>query len=80
MGKVSDADFQEMSGRLRLRATGLMRQLDAGAGYREQIERDLAARMNDAPVAPLPQGHFCTQCGTKNEADAKFCKNCGHKL
>ena len=24
--------------------------------------------------------HFCTECGTRNEADAKFCKNCGHKL
>ena len=36
MGKVSDSDFQEMSGRLRARASRLMRQLDAGAGYREQ--------------------------------------------
>ena len=45
MGKLSDADFQEMSGRLRARAARLMRQLDAGAGYREQIERDLAKRL-----------------------------------
>ena len=41
MGKLSDEDWQEMSGRLRARAARLMRQLDAGAGYREQIERDL---------------------------------------
>src|SRR5215470_14237599 len=40
MGKLSDADWQEMSSRLRSRATGLMRQLDDG-GYRGQIERDL---------------------------------------
>ena len=45
MGKLSDADWQEMSGRLRARAAGLMKQLDAGAGYREQIERDLAKRL-----------------------------------
>jgi hypothetical protein len=45
MGKVSDNDWQEMSGRLRMRAARLMRQLDAGVGYREQIERDLAKRL-----------------------------------
>ena len=83
MGKLSDADWREMSTRLRARAAGLMKQLDAGAGYREQIERDLARRL---AVPPQPEGHapsagnFCTECGTKNEGDAKFCKNCGHKL
>src|SRR5262249_49079830 len=40
MGKLSEADFQEMSVRLRARATRLMKELDAGAGYRAQIERD----------------------------------------
>src|SRR5712691_9559342 len=53
MGKLSDADWQEMSGRLRARAAGLMKQLDAGAGYREQIERDLVKRLT---VPPDPQG------------------------
>jgi len=52
MGKLSDADWQEMSGRLRARAARLMRQLDAGAGYRQQIERDLAKRLErGAPKA-----------------------------
>jgi hypothetical protein len=45
MGKVSEKDFGEMSARLRARATGLMRQLDAGAGYREQIEREIERRL-----------------------------------
>jgi hypothetical protein len=80
MGKLSDADWHEMSGRLRARAAGLMKQLDAGAGYREQIERDLAKRLAEPAAAPSARGHFCTECGTKNEGDAKFCKNCGHKL
>ena len=44
MGRLSDEDWNEMSGRLRARAARLMRQLDAGAGYREQIEKDLAKR------------------------------------
>jgi hypothetical protein len=53
MGKLSDDDFKEMAGRLRARAARLMRQLDAGAGYREQIERDLAKKMSgDARLKP----------------------------
>ena len=48
MGKLSDEDWREMSGRLRARASRLMRQLDAGAGYRDQIERDLAKRLGQA--------------------------------
>jgi hypothetical protein len=55
MGKVSDSDWQEMSSRLRTRAARLMRQLDAGVGYRDQIERDLAKRLGGAaPAAPEP--------------------------
>ena len=93
MGKLSDADWREMSSRLRARAAGLMKQLDAGAGYREQIERDLVKRLTVLPdpqgpdhgrraelSSPASVGNFCTECGTKNEGDAKFCKNCGHKL
>jgi hypothetical protein len=53
MGRVSDDDFKEMSGRLRIRAARLMRQLDAGAGYRQQIERELAKRL-DVAAARLP--------------------------
>ena len=45
MGRLSEEDFTEMAGRLRLRAAGLIRQLDSGAGYRDQIEKDLAKRL-----------------------------------
>jgi hypothetical protein len=74
MGKMSEADFQEMSSRLRTRAARLIRQLDAGERYREQIERDLAARLT------VPGAHACAACATRNEADAKFCKACGVRL
>ena len=53
MGRLSDEDWNEMSGRLRARAARLIRQLDAGAGYRGQIERDLAKRIEGAPKARL---------------------------
>jgi hypothetical protein len=91
MGKLSDGDWHDMSGRLRARAAGLIRQLDAGAGYREQIERDLAKKLANVRGAEAGSraadssgaraaGNFCTQCGTNNEGDARFCKNCGTKL
>jgi hypothetical protein len=53
MGKVAQADFDEMSGRLRRRAIGLIQQLDATAGYRDQIERELAALVSTPRHAGL---------------------------
>ncbi len=57
MGKLSDADWQEMSTRLRARAGRLMRQLDAGSGYREQIEKDLAKRLGQGDARVKPPRH-----------------------
>ena len=46
MGKVSEKDFHEMSGRLRARALNIMKQLDFQMpGYRDLIERELEARL-----------------------------------
>jgi hypothetical protein len=94
MGKVSEKDFGEMSARLRARATGLMRQLDAGAGYREQIEREIERRLGkpakDQPVyaatdgggriLPTRPANVCASCHTHNDTDARFCKGCGKAL
>ncbi|HXG88987.1 MAG TPA: zinc ribbon domain-containing protein [Vicinamibacterales bacterium] len=44
MGKVSRSDYDLLGGRLRARAIGLIKQIDAGAGYRGVIENELAAR------------------------------------
>src|SRR6185369_16698823 len=62
MGKLSDADFMEMSGRLRSRATRLIRLLDAGAGYRAQIERDLVRRLGTVVEEAAPS-KACGACG-----------------
>ena len=82
MGKLSESDWQEMSGRLRARAARLMRQLDAGEGYREQVEQEVARRLGAAAAAaPEAQAaRFCAACGAARDADAKFCKNCGTRL
>jgi hypothetical protein len=50
MGKLSQQDFDLMAGRLRARALGIMKQLDAGAAsYRAQIEKELADRLGNQP-------------------------------
>jgi hypothetical protein len=59
MGKLSEQDWADMSGRLRARAVRLMRRLDAGGGYREQIERDVAGRMSSS------QGRMASGEGTE---------------
>jgi hypothetical protein len=86
MGRLSDEDWNEMSGRLRARAGRLMKQLDAGVGYRDQIERDLAKRLEGnerqrtAPASPAIVERRCATCQTGNDADARFCKGCGAAL
>ncbi len=50
MGKTAPADFEEMRDRLKVRALGLMRQLDA-SDYRASVEKDLAARTGHAQPA-----------------------------
>jgi hypothetical protein len=91
MGKISDTDFHEMAGRLRARAAGLLRQLDAdGTGYRALIERELITRVGPAPGPPAPAvsgpvppaaaAGTCEACGTANDSDARFCKACGARI
>ena len=77
MGKVSDKDYDEMLTRLRVRATGLIQQLDASGGYRDQIQRELEQRVK-TPAAP--SARTCSACKTANEFDARFCKSCGAGL
>jgi ribosomal protein L40E len=69
MKKVSDVDFEDMKTRLRARALMIMEQLDR------------------VPAAPAPAvraqkraAAVCGRCQTRNEPDAKFCKQCGERL
>ncbi|HXD75434.1 MAG TPA: zinc ribbon domain-containing protein [Vicinamibacterales bacterium] len=82
MGKLSTGDFDEMSARLRARAARLIRQLDAGGGYRAQVEEELQRRIGQAGQAgPVEEAaRFCAACGAARDVDAKFCKQCGTKL
>lgn len=66
MGKMGDADFADLSSRLRARALTLM----------QDLERAPVA----APKAAKPAAGACPKCSTKNDADARFCKSCGEAL
>ena len=90
MGKVSEKDHAEMSARLRGRAAGLIRQLDAGAGYRAEIEKEVARRMARGRTTVDPASgrgsraavahRTCPACSRDNDLDARFCKHCGANL
>jgi hypothetical protein len=96
MGKLSQADFDEMAGRLRARAMSLLKQLDEdGSGYRSLIEREIRERVTSSPTVVVPPVTPVTPttpaeavpgiegactCGTINDADAVFCKRCGSRL
>jgi hypothetical protein len=95
MKKISEDDFREMSTRLRARAGRIMRQLDAGSGYRARIEADLAKRLGETPdlkgrahsqgdardsSRPELTARACAACAMVNDPDAKFCKQCGNRL
>jgi hypothetical protein len=86
MGKLSQQDFDQMAGRLRARAMGIMKQIESRTGvYRQEIERELKSRIRATSRPDLEAGRAASQpvpcaCGTANDADAKFCKSCGAKL
>ena len=86
MGKVSEKDFAEMLARLRGRAARLMRQLDAGSLYQDQIAKEveklLPATAAAAPVAAAATSaiNTCASCAAINDPDARFCKKCGSPL
>ena len=81
MGKVAEPDFDDMAGRLRQRAVGLMQRIDLGeAGLRERITRDLAGLRGGPKPSKKVTARQCASCDTLNDTDARFCKNCGAAL
>jgi hypothetical protein len=79
MGRLSDEDWTEMSGRLRARAARLIRQLDAGAGYRERIEQDLAKRIGSGADARLKPSRYDGADDDRRSAKAsaeRVCSSC----
>jgi hypothetical protein len=90
MRKVAERDYREMVERYRARAMRLITEIEAGDDYRALIERELAIRLKlPAPAAAppvaeaapqVPARRGCAGCGTANDQDAQFCKQCGQRL
>ena len=84
MGKVSEQDFGEVGGRLRARAARLLRQIDAGNGYAQLIERELNARLGSSAAATvhvpaaaetMPTARSAARAGAS--AASATCAQCG---
>lgn len=82
MGKVSEQDFADISGRLRARALALIEELDRAGGPPDATAPPAAAARKRSGKADRKAGttSTCPQCGTVNEPDARFCKQCGQRL
>lgn len=71
MGKIDDADYQEMKTRFETDAVALLGRIDdLAAGVSTK-----AARKGAAPVAA--DVRFCVKCGANIGADFNFCGKCG---
>lgn len=95
VGKISEEDYAELSARYRSEAKRLLQTLDAElAPLRQEAEESLAKRLSlrDGKQAgskakrvrtkePASKGSpRCAACGTANDADARFCKQCAASL
>ena len=83
MGKVSEKDFSEMGARLRSRAAGLIRQLDAGTSYRQAIETEIEKRVGKAPrpaatvpAATVPAVSAPAAAVPTDQPKTKLCLSC----
>ena len=96
LGRIGDADYDDVVLPLREQAKEVMKELDARAApHREEAERLVAAYLK-APDAPAPAAakeklkkkrpsepvarRQCPACNEGNEPDAKFCKSCGKSM
>lgn len=81
MGKVADADFDDMAGRLRQRAVGLLQRIEAGeVSLRDRITRDLASLKRSRSrrpqsVWPTPEGRS-SKADPDTESQPLVCASC----
>ena len=84
MKKVGDADFADMSGRLRTRALTIMADLERAPAPRPAAAKpppaELEVPVERAGTARAIAAAICGACQATNDADARFCKRCGARL
>src|SRR5258708_39092671 len=85
VGKIADADYEELLRRYRTEAKRLLRAVDVDlAPLRAKAAAYVAERSKraEAPVASsaTKAKRACPSCKSDNDVDAVFCKKCGGKL
>jgi DNA-binding transcriptional ArsR family regulator/ribosomal protein L40E len=87
VGKIAEADYEELVTRYRTEAKRLLRVVDenlaplreqATAFVAEQLGTERPAKRSKPPKKA--EDPVCPGCQTDNDTDAAFCKKCGHKL
>ena len=84
VGKVSDADYEELLRRYREEAKRLLRAVDEDlAPLRAKAQAYLDEQLGRRAAAPEPEvksKRVCPSCHLDNDVDAAFCKKCGTSL
>ncbi len=71
MGKLSDADYQQMKARYQEELAALLLALESVGG---------ASSGSSASASPVPPAGRCLRCGRDNPVDNRFCGACGAEL
>ena len=86
MGRLSDADFEQLEAGYRNEAAAVLErldQLDAAENLDEVLEKEIAARKAKLS-GPGPKGRhdasLCPSCGAEKISGKKFCADCGHRF
>jgi hypothetical protein len=87
VGKIADADYEELVQRYRAEAKRLLRAVDEDlAPLRDRAAAYVAEQLGTAPPPKRSKPPkkadepVCPSCRAENDADAAFCKKCGTKL
>lgn len=86
MGRLSDADFQQLEAEYKNEAAGVLQRLDqlnSSENIDEQIEREVAARkarLYGARSKRERESPRCPSCGAEIISGKKFCADCGHRF
>lgn len=81
MGKIADADYEDLLRRYRAEAKRLLRAVDEDlAPLRARAAAYLTEQLGSTPAAMTTHDRACPSCKTDNDPDALFCKKCGEKL
>jgi rRNA maturation endonuclease Nob1 len=84
MGRLSEADFQQLAAGYKSEAASVLEridQLDASENLDKVIEKDIAARKAKSSGAGAKRDRGrCPSCGAEIIPRKKFCPDCGHRL